>query len=265
MIKTIKRIRLIGISVFMIFILTISWYLIDRFSYSKKFQFYSVNCKAKDSLLTIGIIGDSWVAGKKLDSLLQIRLLENGFRNKILSIGFPGAKSKFIYQTLFKEMKKGYSSKFIIENCPDYCIVIAGVNDAIGQIGGANYSYHMIQIIRTLIHYKIKPIVISLPEFGIEETNAKLDFVSKERNSVSAYFNNNGGIDNIRTYRKKLDNELDSEKLKDSIILINFDNVCGEYRESLELYENSSHLSKNGNVKLTQLIANELVKKFNTY
>jgi len=249
--------RIIGIGVMMIFVLTFTWYLIDRFSYSKELLFYSIPVD-KDATLTIGIIGDSWVWGGKLDSLLHNGLLEKGFKNKIISSGNPGAKSKLINQNLFDENGNDYSSKFVIENNPDYCIVIAGVNDAASQIGGHFYSYHMSLIIKTLLHYKIKPIIVSCPEFGIKETIDKMNFLSKNRNIISAYFNNKGEIDNIKTYRKILADELDSENLKDSIILIDFDNVCRDYNQCLDLYSNSSHMSKNGNKILCQLIINEL-------
>lgn len=257
-----KKIKIISIGVITIIILTFSWYLIDRFSYSKVLPYYSVTAD-NDTTLTIGIIGDSWVAGGKLDSLLHNGLLLKGFNNKILSSGHPGAKSKLIYQNLFEEKGNGHSSKFIIENRPDYCIVIAGVNDAASQIGGHFYSYHMSLIIKTLLHYKIKPIIVSCPEFGIRESIDDMNVLSKNKNLISAYFNNNGEIDNIKTYRKILAEELDSENLRDSVILIDFDNVCSDYNKCPELYANSSHLSKKGNEILSQIIIYELIRKIN--
>ncbi len=257
-----KKIKIIGIGVITIFVFTISWYLIDRFSYSKELPYYSVNIQ-KDSILTIGIIGDSWVAGKKLDSILQKDLLENGFNNKIISSGQFGAKSKLVYQNLFKEKGDENSSKFIIENNPAYCIVIAGVNDAAGQVGANFYSHHMLLIINTLLHYKIKPILVELPEFGIIETTNQMGFIKKEQNKIYAKFTNSGELDNIETYRKEFVQELEYKNLKDSIILIDFDNVCGDYNICPELYVNSSHLSIKGNVKLCQIIIDELIRTIN--
>jgi hypothetical protein len=257
-----KKIRIIGIGVITVIVLTFSWYLIDRFSYSKELSYYSVTVK-NDTTLTIGIIGDSWVAGGKLDSLLYNGLLEKGFKTQILSSGHPGAKSKLIYQNLFEEKANEHSSKFIIENRPDYCIVIAGVNDAAGQVGANFYSHHMLLIINTLLHYKIKPIIVELPEFGIIETTNEMGFIKSERNKIYAKFTNSGEIDNIRTYRKALIQELESKNLKDSIIQIDFDNVCDDYSKCLELYNGTSHLSKKGNEKLSQIIINEMTGKIN--
>lgn len=258
-----RKIRIISLGIITIIVLTFSWYLIDRFSYSKELPFYSITVD-NDTTLTIGIIGDSWVAGGKLDSLLHNRLLENGFENKIISSGHPGAKSKLIYQNLFEDKENEHSSKSLIENRPDYCIVIAGVNDAASQIGGHFYAYHMNLIIKTLLHYKIKPIIVTCPEFGIKETIDNMNVLSKNRNVISAYFNNDGEIDNIKTYRKILTAELDSENLKDSVILIDFDNVCHDYNKCSELYANPSHLNKKGNEKLVQIIINELIKEITT-
>jgi hypothetical protein len=118
-------------------------------------------------------------------------------------------------------------------------------------------------IIKTLLHYKIKPIIVSCPEFGINESINQMNVLSKRRNIISAYFNNNGEIDNIKTYRKILAEELYSENLIDSVILIEFGNVCSDYNKCPELYINPSHLSKKGNKILCQVITNKLIAEIN--
>lgn len=260
-----KKSKIIGIALiglFTILVLSFSYYLIDRFSYSKELPYYALNNSNQDTILTIGIIGDSWVAGNKLDSLLHADLLEHGLKTNIISSGHGGAKTKLIYQNLFKGLHEEHSSKFIIEKRPDYCIVIAGVNDAGSEIGSHFYSFHMIEIIKTLLHYKIKPVIVTLPEFGVKEVIDNMNVVSRNRNVISAFFNNNGEIDNIKTYRKVFIEELRSNKLQDSIILIDFDKVCSDYNKHLDLYANSSHLSDKGNELLCQIITNELIIKY---
>lgn len=258
-----KKIIIFAIGFITIIVLSFSWYLIDRFSYSKELPFYSLTVD-NDTTLTIGIIGDSWVAGGKLDSLLHNGLLEKGLKNKILSSGHPGAKSKLIYQNLFEEKGNEHSSKFIIENRPYFCIVIAGVNDAAGQVGANFYSHHILLIINTLLYYKIKPIIVELPEFGIMETTDKMGFIKSERNKIYAKFTNSGEIDNIKAYRKALVKELESKKMKDSIIRIGFDNVCSDYDKYRELYANPSHLNGKGKEKLVQVIIDEMIKEITT-
>ncbi|MCO5234792.1 MAG: SGNH/GDSL hydrolase family protein [Chitinophagaceae bacterium] len=255
-----KKNRIIGIGMIAIAVLTLSWYFTNRFSYSKELPFYSVEAGNHDTL-TIGVIGDSWVAGGKLDSILHFELLEKGFENKVLSSGSPGAKSRLIYQNIFKEDGEDRSSKFIVEKDPDYCIVLAGVNDAASQMGSRFYSYHMILIIRTLLHYGIKPVIVTCPEFGVRETIEDMNVFSKYRNIVSAYFNNHGEIYNIQDYRRMLSDELDAENLKDSIILVDFDKVCSDYHKCPDYYANTAHLNKTGSIKLGRVIINELAKE----
>ncbi len=256
-----KKIRITVIALIAIFTLTLSYYLIDRFSYSKELQFYPISVK-NDTTLTIGIIGDSWVSRKKLDSLLNDELNKNGENSKIISSGLSSAKSKLIYQNMFKDSTDKHSSKFVIESHPDYCIVIAGVNDAQGQLGAKFYSYHITMIINTLLHYKIKPIIVELPEFGIIKATNEMSFIKKTRSKISSEFNNNGEIDNIKTYREDLNNLLKAQKLYDKIIFIDFDKVCSNYEECKEIYRiDGMHLNKDGNQLLIQCVVNELIKE----
>ncbi|MGI4020892.1 MAG: SGNH/GDSL hydrolase family protein [Janthinobacterium lividum] len=254
-----KKARLVGLVLIIIFIFITAGYLVNRFSYAKELPFYSVNVK-KDSVLTIGIIGDSWVAGKKLDSVIHYTLLANKINNKVFSSGQGGAKSKIIYQNLFKKKTDLNSSKNVIENRPDYCIVIAGVNDALGQVGKEFYTHHLIMIIKTLLHYNIKPIVVELPEIGIIEATDQMGFFKKGRNIIYAYFTDAGELDNIYTYRNELKKMLLEQHLNNSIIYIDFNRVCTNYKECLELYVNPSHLSRRGNIKLGKIIANDIIK-----
>lgn len=254
--KEMKKLKIVGVTIALIFLIVIAWYLIDRFSYSKELPYYVIP-EDIDTTLTIGIIGDSWVDGRKLDTILYDALLEYGIKSKVISSGCPGAKSKLIYQKLSKENDE-YSSQFIIEKSPDYCIVIGGVNDAGSQIGSHYYSYHMIQIIKTLLHYDIKPVVVSLPEFDVEDVIDNMNVLSRTRNIISAQLNNDGIIDNINIYRQVFNEALEQEIFKDSILIIDFDKVCPDYSQCPELYANSSHLSKMGNEKLVDAIAEEL-------
>ena len=134
------------------------------------------------------------------------------------------------------------------------------MNDEVGQVGKRFYAHHMIMIIETLLHYKIKPIIVELPAVGIEEATNEMGFVKKIRNIIFAYFNNNGEINNTKTYRKELNVELKNEGLLDKIIYIDFDKVCTDYANHKELYRNTCHLSKKGNEKLSRIIVEEIRK-----
>ena len=108
------------------------------------------------------------------------------------------------------------------------------------------------------MHYKIKPIVIELPEFGIIEVMNQMGFLKKERNKIYAYFTNSGELDNINIYREEFKKIIIKKSLKDSIIYVDFKDICSDYKECLELYANPTHLSKYGIIKFGEKIANEL-------
>lgn len=261
-----KNIWIIRNGIITIFILILSLYFIKRSSFSGELPLYSLPAD-HDTTFTISIIGDSWVEDKHLDTIIHNKLLAQNINNKIISSYQGSARSKSIYQNLYKDRSEPYSSKFIIESRPDYCIVIGGVNDASGQIGASFYSYHMLQIIKTLVHYRIKPVIVSLPEFGIEEIPEDMNLFEgilwRLRNKISAFLNNKGEIDNIKTYRKVLVGELESENLKDVIIIIDFDDVCKDYHKCPDLYLDRGHLSECGKEKLCQIISNKIIETMN--
>lgn len=242
-------------------------YFIIRSARSEKFPYYSVP-EDTDSTLTIGIIGDSWVEDKGLDTLLNIMLLTDNISGKIISAFQGSARSKLVYQNLFKDKSDHHSSKYIIESRPDYCIVVAGVNDASGQVGPSCYSYHMSLIIKTLLHYNIKPVVITLPEFGIEEIPEDMTHLEgvlwKLRNNIAAFLNNRGEIDNIIKYREDLLNELRAENIIDQVTFVDFDNVCEDYYKCPCLYVDRGHLSKCGKQKLCRVVADKMIELIKT-
>lgn len=259
-----KKIKITVIALITIFTLTLSYYLIDRFSYAKEIQFYPIGIN-NDTTLTVGIIGDSWVAGKKLDAFLRDEFKAKGVSSMIISSGHSGAKSKLIYQNIFKDSTDEYSSKFVITSHPDYCIVIAGVNDAHGQVGAKFYSHHLSMIINTLLLYNIKPVIVELPEFGIIKAINDMNWINKTRYKIFSSFNNNGEIDNIETYRKDLNYLLKAQNLNDKIIFIDFDKVCSNYEQCKDIFKNDGvHLNERGNKLLSQTIVNELLKGITT-
>lgn len=235
----------------------IGLYLFDRFSFSNdKTKLY--NTQGDISRLHIGIIGDSWAAGKKTDSIIHNALLISGVPNDIISSGHPGAKTKLIYENMFRDSSEPFSSLPIIVRKPQYCIIACGVNDAVGQVGKNFYAHHMNLIIKQLIANHIKPVVISLPEFAIMEYSKHDGFLKHTRNRLFALANNHGEIDNIKKYRKTLEQKI-LNTYSNKIILINFDSICTDYYSNKALYQaDGAHLSLIGNQKLGRFIAKRI-------
>jgi lysophospholipase L1-like esterase len=231
-------------------------YINSKVSYSEEYS-EELQQGLSTSVTTIAIMGDSWVAGNKLDSMIQKQLTEQGIQNKILSFGHPGGTTKDLYKDLCG--KGAYMFTPVITTNPDYCIIIAGVNDAASKVGADFYSYHMLLIIKTLLKYDIKPIIVSLPEFGIEETFYNMDLIRKIRTGLIAVIKNKGEINCIATYRKTLFSDLGG--LKNRIAIIDFDKVCSDYSTNKVLYDNPSHLSTAGRKKLVKEISKAIIKE----
>ena len=123
---------------------------------------------ANDDYFDVGIIGDSWVAAKKIDIGLNNKLSSVG-NIRVSSCGQGGAKSKQIYENLHLSGEEKYSSNSILNGEFDLVVVVAGVNDIASRIGKDFYSFHIDKIVDQLNKCDILPVILTIPEFGIEE------------------------------------------------------------------------------------------------
>lgn len=163
--------------IYLIFVLSLLLisvlYLYSRFSIATENTHYANLEPVNDRNLTIGIIGDSWVAGANLDGTLQLAFKTMGLKATIFSSGLGGAKTKQVYRNLFAGEKDIFSSAYIKKNQVKYCIVCCGVNDSFGQFGKKHYAKHMCLIIKELLKYNIKPVIVELPTYGVNELQGK--------------------------------------------------------------------------------------------
>lgn len=253
-----KKIRSLTYGILVLLVVGSVWYLVDRFSFSSELPFYPVS-ERDDSLFVVGIIGDSWVADGVLDTLLNQEFALAGKNVSVVSSGHPGAKTKLIYQNMFKKREEERSSRYVVERKPDYCIVIAGVNDALGQVGSNFYAHHVLMIANALLHYGIKPVIVVLPEFGVLETTEEMPYLKRKRNELFAVATNHGEKDNIKSYRLALDKGVAESGLKDAILMVDFDGICVEYEKCKDLYLNASHLNRIGRGKLVKVISDAIL------
>ncbi|AQQ09862.1 hypothetical protein L21SP3_01681 [Sedimentisphaera cyanobacteriorum] len=213
--------------------------------------------------LKIGVIGDSWVARQKLDYAIESTVAESGFETVVLSSGHPGAKSRQIYRNLFLESgNKNSSNALFMDDDLDYLVVVAGVNDSAGHIGKAFYSHHMLLIVQAALARGIKPVIVEVPEYGIEDTPS-VGLLSWVKRSIYLWLFDGGKVDVIREYRKALQEELQASGIDDKVFLVRFSSIANDYNASKDLYANSSHLNHDGYSKLGKLIADSITEWHN--
>lgn len=205
--------------------------------------------------IRLGIIGDSWVADNNLKNAIKVNLIESGVTPQISNYGHPGAKSRQILRNLFLSENKKYSSKSILTgNNIDYLVIVAGVNDTAGHIGKEFYAHHISLLIKYSLANGIKPLVLEIPEYGIEEEqpNNLLSFVKKV---VYIWLFDDGEVDIINQYRNHLKDNLAQSELLNSTIIIPFSSITNDYKSNLSLYKNPSHLNSKGYSKLGNMIS----------
>ena len=238
-------------------------YMYRKFSYAEKQEYYPVHDNSKkDSILKIGIIGDSWVKRTDLDKKMQKFFSEKGVETEFIALSHPGALSKEIYEDMFKEKNEEFSSKFVIESKPDYCIIIAGVNDVARHIGKKNYADHMVLIINTLLHYKIKPIIVEVPNFGVEDVQEYKNIFSRYTNTVSEAIDGGEVNDNnVSAYRETLNEELKKNDLLDKIILFDSDKINKDYKNNKILFSDPLHLNERGYEVFIKALSEDIIEE----
>jgi len=208
--------------------------------------------------IKIGVIGDSWVAGNKLDQAIEQTMTTSGFKTEVVSSGHPGAKSRQIYRDLFLEKDVEYSSNgLFMDNDLDYLVIVAGVNDTAGHIGKTFYAHHIFLIIQTALSRGIKPIVVEVPEYGIEDTPS-VGLLSWGKRTIYLWLFDNGSMDVVREYRNALRENIKTSDIADKVMLVDFSPITDDYHTSKDLYANPSHLNHGGYSRLGELIAHSL-------
>lgn len=208
--------------------------------------------------IKIGVIGDSWVAGQKLDRAIEQTIAASGFKTVVLSSGHPGAKSRQIYRNLFVEkvVKNSSNALFMDENL-DYLVVVAGVNDSAGHIGKKFYAHHMFLIVQAALDRGIKPVIVEVPEYGIEDIPS-VGLLSWGKRCIYLWLFDKGDVDVIKEYRNALREKIQSSDIKDKALLVDFSPITDDYNTSKNLYSNPSHLNRDGYSKLGKLIAQSI-------
>ena len=208
------------------------------------------------SHVKIGIIGDSWVEGKKLEVSVQQLLAAKGLNTEIVSMGHSGVKSRQLYRDLLAEPTTPYSShSLLMDDDLDYLVIVAGVNDTASYIGKDFYAHHMLGIIKAAQDRGVETLCIEVPDYGIESLPFK-DVLSWGKHLLFRYLYDGGKVNVIADYRRELLTRLAT--LSKPVTVISFNPNIWHYELKSNLYVNPSHLNQEGCDELSSLIADEL-------
>jgi lysophospholipase L1-like esterase len=153
---------------------------IDReFFVAEALPFYKVGPRPDDDTLRVAVIGDSWAEFHmtlNCDTLFQLygsRLTSRPI--KCMTRGKGGAKTKDVYYFMFRNQTHEYSwmhdicTQPLLEEHPDYCVIMVGINDTWKKRPVSYYTGNYRLIIRLLLANHIRPVVMEIPDFEMGE------------------------------------------------------------------------------------------------
>lgn len=206
--------------------------------------------------LRIAFIGDSWAAyhhdyDKKLESMLY----DKGRSVNVVSIGNVGAKSREIYQRLYS------TTKSVLLERPDYCVISAGINDAVAKMGKDYYVHHYMLILQQLMELGIKPVVLEMPEVNYRAIADREPWTMRMRHVLSSLMTGSElyGFD---SYKTALVGAIQKSDMQNRIVYISADSWNPDgYWDSRGLYLfDQTHLNVKGYEILDSCIASAILK-----
>ncbi len=233
---------------------------------------YDIPKREKDDTLRILIIGDSWaeyhsnLEGDTIIDVMAKKMYRRPLKGKTRGKGFATSKDIYFYMFANKTEEHSYEpdrcTQPLIEEHPDYCVIYAGINDAILRHPSYFYTNNIRFIIELLLHNGIRPVVMEMPLFKQINGISWRPFMERTSVRLRGYAMGTWWND-VPFYRKKLKQMLSETGLKDSVLYIPADkwNKTG-YREENIYVEDGVHLNLDGYHRLDSCIVSEITKDY---
>ena len=258
----------------LVYALYLSWTQIQAsFGVGPAFPIYSIPPAHHDDTIRIAVIGDSWAeyhATLECDTILQKvakRLIKNPVQ--CFSRGHSAMMTKEIYQEMFSERtvehawEKDFCTQPLLERHPDYCIVMAGVNDLRKQRPPSYYIGNYQLILQVLLKNGIRPVVMEIPEVDIPFTTSHRAFYEQWAFKLLSYITGSGWGD-VSIYQKAMQEMLHQTGLVDSVLFVPVShwNPGGVF-ERPDLYiDDRLHLNMDGYHVIDSCMATDIINDY---
>lgn len=242
------------------------------FMAAKELPAYSIPPASHDDTLRVAIIGDSWA---EFHTTLHCDTIFHLYANRMtkqpvrcVSRGKGGAMSKEIYYFMFSSLTEEHPwepdrcTQPLIEAHPDYCVVFAGINDAIFQRSTSYYAGNLRNIYRLLLHNGIRPVAMEIPMVDAASAIDYKTFFKREAYHLKSFLLGTRG-NQVPQYRQALEDMLDKTGLRDSVLFIHADqwNPAG-WRDTTAFTRDRIHLNIQGYHVLDSCIAAEVIRDY---
>lgn len=242
-------------------VVCIGYYIKPYYTAAEKQKGLSV-MKHKDDTIRIAYIGDSWADGHKnvkciIDSLVSDAI---GLPVVVRTAGISGLTSKYLYYCIFRDD----SIKDVIEWGPDFCFVVAGINDTDRKMGKQYYKENMKLIIELLLEEQITPVVLEIPSYDIHfsykrrSRQVKLQYLASMLLTWSK-------MDCIQDYRDAFNNLIKEQEWERKVITISYKDWNSDgYKDKRRLYDGGlMHLNSRGYYVLDSCISMKIIDYIN--
>lgn len=221
---------------------------------------YALQDKHADDTIRVLFMGDSWAAyHQEYDSLLvEMITIRTNKPCKVSSVGYVGAKSKEIYKQLFTGTKR-----YLLDH-PDYCIISAGINDAVAKMSPDYYAINYSHIIRFLLEEGITPVIVGVPDVDYQLVYEQENIISKLRHNISFMVCRDDGRDDgffsFQPYRIALSDIIMQSEADSSILYLNPEKWAIDDHHSKLYRTDGIHLNARGYQKLDSCLSAEIAK-----
>lgn len=211
-----------------------------------------------DDTIRIAYIGDSWAEmHKNIDCVIDSCVSEDTGRPVILkTAGVSGLTSKNVYYGFFRND----SMRNVIEWGPDFCFVVAGINDSDRKMGKNYYKENMRLILELLLENHITPVVLEIPSYDIYFSYKRRNRLIKIQYLVSMLLTWSK-MDCIEDYRDAYNELIREQKWWNRVITISYKDWNPEgYKDKRDLYDGGlMHLNSKGYFVLDSCISQKIV------
>lgn len=257
--------------VLLIFTCVAIWYALKwqpLFQSAKPRPAYPIIGHNPDTLL-VAFIGDSWAGlhpSSRTDSAVSMEwTLRLGRPVRFVSCGKGGANSGDVYRLMFHQGLPidSFSSKKLLQQSPDYCIVTVGINDARQNVGTKFYCANYQLILSHLLRCGIHPVIVEVPDVDLQCVFSLKSVKDRIGDAYKAFLAG-VGLYNVAEYRQAWQQYLHNSNYKDSVLYVASKswNPAG-FRDTALYLGDCIHLNVEGYQHLDSCLLSEIKQHVN--
>lgn len=244
-----------------------------KFMVAEELPAYHIGPRPDDDTLRVAVIGDSWA---EYHMTLECDTIFCRFAKRLtsrpvkcFSIGHSGKTTKEIYYEMFADhtvehaWERDRCSQPLIEQHPDYCILMAGINDMRLFMTRKYYVGNYRLMLNLLIQNGIRPVVMEMPDVDFKYNHENRKFFRRWKMNMVSFFT---GIDYscAQLYRDTMTAMLKETGLDQKVLFIPMTawNAGGVEAWPQNFLDDRFHLNLDGYHVLDSCMAVDIVKDY---